>query len=109
VEQVLLNLLSNAVKFTEQGRVSVRCMREAQSYLITVSDTGIGIKDDNLDKLFKPFHQVDNGLSRKYEGTGLGLSICKRLAELMGGEVGVNSEYGIGSTFWFTVRAGTST
>lgn len=107
VEQVLLNLLSNAVKFTEQGHISVSCVREANYYRICVTDSGIGIKGDTLELLFKPFHQVDNGLSRKYEGTGLGLSICKRLAELMGGEVGVSSEYGRGSTFWFTVREGT--
>lgn len=107
VEQVLLNLLSNAVKFTEQGGVSVHCLREMENYVITVTDTGIGIKDDGLERLFKPFHQVDNGLSRKYEGTGLGLSICKKLAELMGGDVGVRSTYGTGSTFWFTVRANT--
>lgn len=107
VEQVLLNLLSNAVKFTEQGNISVSCVREANYYRICVTDSGIGIKGDTLELLFKPFHQVDNGLSRKYEGTGLGLSICKRLAELMGGEVGVSSEYGRGSTFWFTVREGT--
>ena len=105
VEQVLLNLLSNAVKFTEQGGITVRCVRDAGNYVITVTDTGIGIKDDSLERLFKPFHQVDNGLSRKYEGTGLGLSICKRLAELMGGEVGVTSDHGAGSTFWFSVRA----
>jgi signal transduction histidine kinase len=103
VEQVLLNLLSNAVKFTEQGGIQVRCVREAESYVTTVTDTGIGIMSDDLERLFKPFHQVDNGLGRRYEGTGLGLSICRRLAELMGGEVGVKSEYGAGSTFWFTV------
>ena len=103
VEQVLLNLFSNAVKFTEQGGISARCFREAGNYKITVADTGIGIKSDDIERLFKPFHQIDNGLSRKYEGTGLGLSICRRLAELMGGDVGVKSEYGMGSTFWFTV------
>lgn len=105
VEQVLLNLLSNAVKFTEQGGVTVRCAREGGCYVTSVADTGIGIKSDDLEYLFKPFHQIDSGLSRKYEGTGLGLSICRRLAELMGGEVGVRSEHGAGSTFWFTVRA----
>lgn len=107
VEQVLLNLLGNAVKFTEKGGIHVSCIRELNCYRVSVTDSGIGIKDDSLELLFKPFHQVDNGLSRKYEGTGLGLSICKRLVELMGGEVGVSSEYGTGSTFWFTVRTGT--
>jgi signal transduction histidine kinase len=105
VEQVLLNLLSNAVKFTEQGGIQVRCVREGECYVTWVTDTGIGIKNDDLERLFKPFHQVDNGLSRRYEGTGLGLSICKRLAELMGGEIGVKSDYGAGSTFWFSVPA----
>lgn len=105
VEQVLLNLLSNAVKFTEQGGISVRCVREGGNYKVTVADTGIGIKSDDVERLFKPFHQIDNGLSRRYEGTGLGLSICRRLAKLMGGEVGVASELGAGSTFWFTVPA----
>ncbi len=105
VEQVLLNLLSNAVKFTEHGCISVRCVREAEYFVTTVTDTGIGIKSENIEHLFKPFHQINTGLSRKYEGTGLGLSICKRLAELMGGEVGVNSEYDKGSSFWFSVRA----
>lgn len=108
VEQILFNLLSNAVKFTEQGGISVRCVLEAGSYVTTVADTGIGIKNDDLERLFKPFHQIDTGLSRKYEGTGLGLSISKRLAELMGGDVGVSSEYGRGSTFSFTIRAAAS-
>ncbi len=105
VEQILFNLLSNAVKFTEQGSISVRCLLEAGTYVTSVADTGIGIKADDLERLFKPFHQIDTGLSRKYEGTGLGLSISKRLAELMGGDVGVSSEYGRGSTFWFSLRA----
>lgn len=103
VEQILLNLLSNALKFTEQGGISVRCKREAGYYVTTVTDTGIGIKEGDLDRLFKPFHQIDSGLSRKYAGTGLGLSICMRLAELMGGEIGVRSKFGEGSTFWLTL------
>ncbi len=102
-EQILLNLLSNAIKFTEQGGISVSCYCEAGYYVTSVSDSGIGIKADDLEPLFKPFHQIDSGLSRKYGGTGLGLSICQRLAELMGGTVGVRSEYGAGSTFWFTL------
>ncbi|MFA7059422.1 MAG: MASE1 domain-containing protein [Pedobacter sp.] len=103
VEQVLLNLLSNAVKFTEQGGISVRCLREAECYVTTVTDTGIGIKGDDLEYLFKPFYQVDNGLNRKYEGTGLGLSICKKMVELMGGSIRVESSKGKGSIFSFTL------
>jgi signal transduction histidine kinase len=104
VEQVLLNLLSNAVKFTEQGSVSVSCVAAAGNYMITVTDTGIGIGEDQLERLFKPFYQIDTGLSRKYEGTGLGLSICKKLVELMGGTIGVKSSPGKGSTFTFTLQ-----
>ncbi|ABB33006.1 integral membrane sensor signal transduction histidine kinase [Geobacter metallireducens RCH3] len=105
VEQVLLNLLSNAVKFTEQGTISVRCSRESEWYVTSVADSGIGIKEEDLERLFKPFHQVDTGLSRKYEGTGLGLSICKRLVELMGGSITVESRQGEGSTFCFLLPA----
>jgi signal transduction histidine kinase len=103
VEQILLNLLSNAIKFTEQGHISVNCSRETGSYVTTVTDTGIGIKEDDLELLFKPFHQIDTGLSRKYEGTGLGLSICKKMVELMGGSIRVESSPGKGSTFAFTL------
>lgn len=103
VEQILLNLLSNAVKFTEQGEISVRCFLEAGCCVTTVTDTGIGIKDTDLESLFKPFRQLDTGLSRKYEGTGLGLSISKKMVELMGGVIRVNSCQGIGSTFEFTL------
>lgn len=101
LEQILLNLLSNAVKFTEQGAISVRCILEAGSYVTTVTDTGIGIKDSDLESLFQPFRQIDTGLSRKYEGTGLGLSISKKIVELMGGSILVKSCQGIGSTFGF--------
>jgi len=103
VEQVLLNLLSNAVKFTEQGTVHITCNREGNCYVSTVTDTGIGIHPDDLPALFRPFHQVDTGLSRKYEGTGLGLSICKKLVELMGGSIQVQSTPGAGSSFRFTL------
>ena len=103
VEQILLNLLSNAIKFTNQGGISVRSIREAGNYTVTVHDTGIGISDDDLERLFKPFFQIDTGLSRKYEGTGLGLSICKKLVELMAGSIRVESSPGKGSIFSFTL------
>jgi signal transduction histidine kinase len=99
VEQVLLNLLSNAIKFTDQGRVRVVCARQGEVVVISVIDTGIGIRKADMDKLFKPFSQVDTGLTRKYEGTGLGLSISRRLVEMMGGSIHVDSIPGEGSTF----------
>jgi PAS domain S-box-containing protein len=103
MEQILLNLLSNAVKFTEQGEVTVSCAREAGVYRIVVRDTGIGIGTEDLGKLFKPFRQIDSGIDRKYEGTGLGLSICKRLVEMMGGSIQVESQPGVGSSFSFSL------
>ncbi|MDR3580687.1 MAG: MASE1 domain-containing protein [Oryzomonas sp.] len=103
VEQILFNLLSNAVKFTEYGSISVCCKLDNNSYMFSVTDTGIGIKNEDLEMLFKPFHQIDTGLNRKYEGTGLGLSICKRLVELMGGTMHIESSPGRGSIFGFTL------
>ncbi len=105
VEQVLINLLSNAIKFTERGRVSVVASREDGRIVIAVTDTGQGIAREDLDKLFKPFSQVDTGLARRHEGTGLGLSICKRLVDLLGGRIWVESEPGKGSTFAFELPA----
>lgn len=103
VEQILLNLLSNAVKFTEQGGIRVNCAGEAGNYVTTVADTGVGIKREDIAGLFEPFRQIDSGLNRKYEGTGLGLSICKKLVELMGGTIRVDSCPDNGSTFGFTL------
>ncbi|KUG05703.1 hypothetical protein ASZ90_016865 [hydrocarbon metagenome] len=103
IEQVLLNLLSNAIKFTEKGGIRVVCTQEGDQVLIQVSDTGIGISPDQMTKLFKPFSQIDSGLTRKYEGTGLGLSISKKLVEMMGGSIRVESEAGTGSTFSVTL------
>lgn len=102
LEQVVINLLNNAVKFTEKGRVRLSCKMEKDDYVIAVSDTGIGIREEDLPRLFKAFHQIDTGLSRKHEGTGLGLSICKKLVGLMGGSIIVESRWEEGSTF--TVR-----
>jgi signal transduction histidine kinase len=103
VEQVLLNLLSNAIKFTERGSVRITCSVQGNEARISVIDTGIGIKHEDQDMLFRPFTQVETGLARQYEGTGLGLSISKRLVTLMGGTIRVESEPGRGSTFSFTV------
>ncbi|MEA5115826.1 MAG: ATP-binding protein [Geobacteraceae bacterium] len=99
VEQILLNLLSNAVKFTEKGMILVKCFMTERGACISVTDTGIGISDKDLCHLFKPFRQLDSGLTRRFDGTGLGLSICSRLAECLGGEIGVESIAGKGSTF----------
>jgi signal transduction histidine kinase len=103
VEQILLNLLSNAIKFTEKGDVSIECCPQENCAVIRVRDAGIGIKNEDIDKLFKPFRQIESGLSRQYEGTGLGLSISKKLVEIMGGSIWVESEWGKGSTFSFTL------
>jgi two-component system, sensor histidine kinase and response regulator len=109
LRQVVLNLLGNAVKFTHEGHITVHVTTRLHpnhraSLIMEVTDTGIGIPADRLDRLFKSFSQVDSSTTRHYGGTGLGLSIVKSLAELMGGEVGVRSEVGRGSTFWVRVE-----
>ena len=99
IRQVLINLANNAIKFTEEGGVKISCRRCDSSIEVEIEDSGIGIKNEEIDRLFKPFKQLDTGISRKYEGTGLGLSICKRILEIMGGHIRVKSQFGKGSTF----------
>ncbi len=108
IRQVLINLVNNAIKFTEKGSVGViiECENtgeDAITLTFHVFDTGIGIKKEDMDKLFVNFQQVDSRRNRSVEGTGLGLAISQRLVENMGGKIGVNSEYGKGSDFWFTI------
>ncbi|MBK8957315.1 MAG: PAS domain S-box protein [Proteobacteria bacterium] len=107
--QILVNYLSNAVKFTERGSITLRTrlLAEQQDQVLLrfeVEDTGIGISRESQDRLFEAFEQAEASTTRKYGGTGLGLAISNRLARMMGGETGVESEPGVGSKFWFTVR-----
>ena len=103
VEQILINLVGNAIKFTEKGEVSIECEISNGWLMTRVVDTGMGIKAKDMDILFEAFQQIDTGLTRQHEGTGLGLSICKKLLEALGGEIWVESEWGVGSTFTFTL------
>ena len=111
LRQVIINLVSNAVKFTDRGEIKVS-VRQVGGDLLSalvrfeVIDTGKGIQAANLDSIFESFAQEDNSTTRQYGGTGLGLAICKQLVELMGGEIGVSSTPGVGSTLFFTVPAG---
>jgi len=107
LRQVLLNLLSNAIKFTtDGGRITLSAQLAGDRVRVAVSDSGIGIAPDDQQKLFREFVQLDGSASRRYEGTGLGLALSKRLVELHGGAIGVESQLGKGSTFWFTVPRG---
>lgn len=109
VRQVLLNLLSNAAKFTDKGSITVRVWQEhngegaGEEIITSVTDTGIGIPSDKLETIFEEFRQADEGSNRSYQGTGLGLAICKRLVEMHGGRIWVESTVGVGSTFFFSL------
>ncbi len=107
--QVVLNLLGNALKFTERGHVlvAVECMRQSgdiREIQVNIEDTGIGISEDKQARLFERFSQADSGITRRYGGTGLGLAISRKLVELMGGRIGLQSRVGVGSWFWFTLE-----
>ena len=108
IRQILINIVGNAIKFTQKGHVYIEVFGpiygEVAEVTFKIEDTGIGIPEDSLDKIFESFNQVDTSATRKFEGTGLGLAICSRLVDLMGGKIGVESEEGKGSTFWFTVN-----
>lgn len=103
LRQILLNLVGNAEKFTEAGSIQISVTAKDGWLKFEIQDTGIGIAANKLESLFQPFNQVDTGTTRRYGGAGMGLSLCKRLVDVLGGEIGVRSELGQGSTFWFTL------
>jgi two-component system sensor histidine kinase/response regulator len=113
--QILMNLVSNAIKFTHKGKIliDVRLVKTVGNNQLTISvavqDTGIGIPNDKMEHLFKAFSQIDSSISRRYGGTGLGLVICEKLIALMGGQIGVTSELGKGTTFTFTLQTAAGT
>jgi PAS domain S-box-containing protein len=99
IRQIVINLLDNAIKFTSHGSITIKCAREGKFAKVEIVDTGIGIKEEDIGKLFKPFIQIESHLARKHQGSGLGLSICKKLIELLGGSIEVKSELEKGSIF----------
>jgi signal transduction histidine kinase len=103
LRQILLNILSNAIKFTKRGNITVKAWMDKTDVIISVSDTGIGIKEQDFPSVFAEFQQVEGDTSRQYEGTGLGMSIAKRLVEMHGGRIWFESEWDKGSTFTCTL------
>jgi signal transduction histidine kinase len=103
IKQILNNLMSNAIKFTERGDITLSVEILGENIVYSVKDSGMGITSENLEKLFKPYSQLNTSTSRLYGGSGLGLSICRKLVELMGGTIGANSTKSVGSTFWVKI------
>jgi len=103
ISQVILNLVGNAIKFTDQGSVTIETMIKNQDFIVTVSDTGLGLSEEDQQKIFEEFRQADGSSTRKKGGTGLGLSISKKIVEMHKGNIGVESTLGEGSTFWFSL------
>ena len=103
LEQLVANLLSNAVKFTHEGRITIRLQEQHDRFVISVQDSGIGIAPEELTRIFEPFYQAENFLTRHHRGTGLGLPLARRMVELMGGKLDVDAIQGTGSTFTVTL------
>jgi signal transduction histidine kinase len=105
LKQILTNLVGNSIKFTDVGGISINCLPWSGFWRVSVADTGIGLPEDSRDLVFERFRQLDPSITRRFGGTGLGLAIAKGLVVMQGGEMGVDSTLGLGSTFWFTVPA----
>jgi signal transduction histidine kinase len=105
LKQILTNLVGNAIKFTDSGGISINCLPWSGFWRVSVADTGIGLPDDSRELVFERFRQLDPSTTRRFGGTGLGLAIARGLVTMQGGEMGVDSTLGLGSTFWFTVPA----